>query len=374
MSKNAKLRIAIVCDWITGVGGAERVVLELHKMFPRAPVYTSQYDPKKNELFKNADVRTTWLQHLPMALRKFMPALRAWSFSRLDLSAYDLVISATGAEAKGVKIGPKTTHVCICFAPTHYYWSRYDQYLSHPGFGVFDPIAKLGLKMLVGRLRSWDYKAAQKPTHMIAISTHIKSEIKKYYDRECEIIFPPVDIERFVSSTRRKREGFVVAGRQTPYKRIDLAVAACTRAKLPLTVIGDGPEHQHLMDIAGPTVGFYSDVSDDDIAGYFQSAEAFIFPGLDDFGIVAVEAMAAGTPVIAYKAGGALDYVIPRKTGVFFDEAGVKNLTQALKAFRTLKFKTSDIEKQATKFSSVAFANNINGYLDKIFGLKNKNA
>jgi glycosyltransferase involved in cell wall biosynthesis len=367
MNRSPKLKVAIVCDWITGIGGAERVVLELHKMFPRAPIYTSQYDPKKTELFKNAEVRTTWLQHLPMALRKFMPALRAWSFSRLDLSSYDLVISATGAEAKGVKIGPKTTHVCICLAPTHYYWSRYEQYLDHPGFGVFDPIAKVGLKILVGRLRSWDYNAAQKPTHMIAISTHIKSEIKKYYGRDSEIIFPPVDIERFSAKTKRIRQGFVVAGRQTPYKRIDLAVAACTRAKLPLTVIGNGPDHQRLMDMAGPTINFYSDVSDDDIPGYFQSAEAFLFPGLDDFGIVAVEAMAAGTPVIAYKAGGALDYIKEWKTGIFFEEATVKSLVQALKSFRASKFKQAEIQKQASKFSSPAFASNISNYLDKIF-------
>ena len=197
----------------------------------------------------------------------------------------------------------------------------------------------------------------------------MKNKIK-YYDRESEIIFPPVDIERFASQTKRKRQGFVIAGRQTPYKRIDLAVAACTRTKLPLTVIGDGPEHQRLMDMAGPTIGFYSDVSDEDIPGYFQSAEAFLFPGLDDFGIVAVEAMAAGTPVIAYKAGGALDYITPAKTGLFFEEATVKSLNQALKSFRSSKFKSSDIEKWATKFSSQAFANNLNLYLDKIFKQK----
>ncbi|MGH7157090.1 MAG: glycosyltransferase, partial [Candidatus Saccharimonadales bacterium] len=242
------MKVAIVCDWLTGVGGAERVVLELHKMYPAAPIYTSQYSPSKIDWFKGADVRTGWLQKLPAGLKKFLPVLRAWYFSRLDLGEYDLVISSSGAEAKAVKTGPKTKHICYMHAPTHYYWSRYNEYMQNPGFGFLDPLARLGLKILVRPMRRWDYKAAQRPDYIIANSNFTKDQIKKYYSRDSIVIPPPVDIERFkiLSKSSISRKGFLTAGRQTPYKRIDLAVAACTNLGLPLTVVGNGPDHQRL--------------------------------------------------------------------------------------------------------------------------------
>src|SRR5476649_1689319 len=142
------MKVAIVCDWLTGIGGAERVVLELHKLYPDAPIYTSQYDPEQLGWFAEADVRTGWLQKLPSGLKKFLPVLRAWYFSHLDLSDYDLVLSSSGAEAKGVKTDPQAVHISYIHAPTHYYWIRYEQYLKHPGFGRFDWLARLGLRLL----------------------------------------------------------------------------------------------------------------------------------------------------------------------------------------------------------------------------------
>lgn len=351
-----KLKVAIVCDWLTGIGGAERVILELHRLFPKAPIYTSQYDPAAIGWFKDADVRTTWLQKLPKEFKKFLPVLRAWSFSRLDLSEYDLVISSAGAEAKSVKIGPKTVHISYIHAPTHYYWSRYDDYLKNPGFPhSFNWIARLGLRLLAGPLRKWDYKAAQRPTYLVTNSTHTQSEIKKYYGRSSTVIHPPVDVDRFKGNPGKKRRDFVVAGRQTPYKRIDLAVEACSRLKAPMTVIGNGPDHQFLCDIAGDRVTFLTHASDNAVAEDFQSAWALIFPGLDDFGIVAVEAMAAGTPVIAYKAGGALDYIIPGKTGLFFEEQTADSLAKVLKSFRPSQFDHEAIRKHAQQFRPEAF-------------------
>jgi glycosyltransferase involved in cell wall biosynthesis len=187
-------------------------------------------------------------------------------------------------------------------------------------------------------MRKWDYQAAQKPDYFIANSKHTKAEIKKYYNRESVVIHPPVQIERFKPKEKLIRNGFLIAGRQTPYKRFDLAVEACTKLGVPLTVIGNGPEHNDLLNIAGPRVTFLTNVKDKDMPHYFQKAEAFIFPGIDDFGIVAVEAMAAGTPVIAYKAGGALDYVKENKTGLFFEEQSVESLCEALKKFNPSKF------------------------------------
>lgn len=356
-----RLKVAIVCDWLTGIGGAERVVLELHKMFPEAPIYTSQYSPEKLDWFNGADVRTGWLQKVPIGLKKFMPVLRAWYFSRLDLSEYDLIISETGAEAKAVKFREDARHICICNTPTHYYWSRYDSYLENPGFPKgFNWLARLGLKILVKPLRHWDYKAAQKPSELIAISTHIQAQIKKYYKRDSQIVFPPVDISRFTNSRlNKKRQGFVITGRQTPYKRIDLAVKACTELNLPLQVIGNGPDHKKLLEIAGDTIEFITDASDADITKYLKQAEAFIFPGLDDFGIAPVEALASGTPVIAYRGGGALDYVIPGRSGEFFDKQTTQSLVNALMKFRSKDYHHLHIQNFARNFSNKEFAKSL---------------
>lgn len=363
------MKVAIVCEWLVGIGGAERVVLEVHRMFPDAPIYTSQYDPEKIDWFKDADVRTGWLQKLPPALKKFLPVLRAIYFSRLDLSDYDLVITCNfGAEAKAVKTTPGS-HICLCNAPTHYYWSRYDAYLQHPGFPKgFNWLARLGLKTLVAPMRRWDWRAAQNPDHMVAISTHIQQEIKKYYQRDTTIIHPPVDTERFrvLAKPKAARRGFVIAGRHTPYKKIDLAVTACTQLNLPLTVIGDGPDTERLKKLAGPSITFTGQLTDTEIAEQFAAAEAFIFPGLDDFGITPVEAMAAGTPVIAYKGGGALDYVLPGKTGEFFSEQTADSLSEALKRFEAGKYRATTIKKHAETFSRQAFQTNLARYIAEL--------
>lgn len=373
-NSSGQLKVALVCDWLLGTGGAERVVLELHRMFPNAPIYTSQYDknPKiwfGDKWFKDADVRTTWLQKLPKSLKKFLPVLRAWTFSRLDLSGYDLVISSSGAEAKAVKTGSATTHVCYCLAPTHYYWSRYNEYLENPGFGVFNWLARLGLKVLVGPMRRWDYKAAQRPDFIIGISGHIKNEIKKYYGREAEVIHPPVNIELFKKSalggSSIVRKGFITAGRQTPYKRIDLAVRAATKMNVPLAVIGRGPDHKRLKRLAGRSVTFLANVSDEEMPEKFAQAEAFIFPCTDDFGIVAVEALAAGTPVIAYRAGGALDY-INKSTGLFFKEQTVESLAKVMREFSKHPFNHVNIAKHTEKFSPANFRVNIQASINKL--------
>ena len=363
VKKIEDMKVAIVCDWLTGIGGAERVVLELHKMFPSAPIYTSQFDPNKIDWFKDADVRTGWLQKLPTSLKKFLPVLRAIYFSNLNLDKYDLVISSSGAEAKGIKTGKNTIHISYIHSPTHYYWSRYEDYLKNPGFGVFDWLARIGLKALVGPMRMWDKKAATRPNYLIANSNHTKNMIKKYYDRDSEVIFPPVDTERFKNSSELPRKGFLIAGRQTPYKRFDLAVQACTDLSIPLTVIGDGPENDNLRSIAGDTINFVKQLNDDDIVKYFVESKAFIFPGLDDFGIVAVESLSAGTPVIAYKDGGALDYIDAGINGVFFNDQSVESLSDALIDFQKTKFNPDNIRQSSNKFNLDSFKKNIKSFI-----------
>jgi len=356
------LKVAIVHDWLIG-GGAELVVEQLHKLYPEAPIYTS-YATREWRDRLGGMVRTGWLQHLG-PLRKFIPILRIWWFTHLDFRGYNLVISSSGAEAKGIKVPEGTIHINYCHAPTHYYWSRYEQYLKQPGFGVFDWLARIGLRLFVAPLRRWDYKAAQRPDHMIANSRHIQAEIKKYYDRDSTVIHPPVYIERFQKpeNQKLKRSGFLIVGRQTPYKRFDIAIEACNQIEQVLTVIGDGPDHARLRKLAGHDITFLGKVSDKVTEHELASAEALIFPGLDDFGITPVEAMASGTPVMAYKGGGALDYVLPGKSGEFFDLPTADSLAKTLKAFQPERYSHAAIAVFARRFSREHFQRTMIAYI-----------
>jgi len=363
--KLSQLKVAIVCDWLTSIGGAERVVLALHELFPGAPIYTSQYDPSEIDWFKNANVKTTWLQGLPKqsTVRKLLPVLRRQAFEHLDLSDYDIVISSSGAEAKAVKkLKPSALHITYCHSPTHYYWQRYEEYLKEPGFGMLNPLARNGLRILGGPMRKWDYKVAQRPDILIANSTHIQKKIKEYYNRDSVVIFPPVDTDRFTTpstnyqSPTPPRSGLVISGRQVPYKKIDLAVQAAIKLNLPLKVIGNGPMHEQLLALAHghKNIQFLTNVSDAEMVQHINGAELFLFPGIEDFGIAPVEALAAGTPVIAYGEGGALDYV-NSTTGILFDAQNVDSLAQTITAGLAQKWDHVKIADFAQKFNKEQF-------------------
>ena len=202
-----QLKVALVCDWLTVVGGAEKVLLAFHEMYPEAPIYTSQYREKGIDWFKDCEVHTGWLNKLPAGLRRFIPFLRQKFFQKLDLSDYDLVISVTGAEAKGVKTkkadGTGAYHISYCHVPTQYYWQLYDQYLENPGFGILNPLARLMLKLIVKPLRKWDYNAAQRPDQYVTISDYAAEQIKKYYHRDSIVVWPPVELDKFKKATAK---------------------------------------------------------------------------------------------------------------------------------------------------------------------------
>jgi glycosyltransferase involved in cell wall biosynthesis len=361
------LKVAIVNDWlVSGGGGAERVVLELHQMFPQAPIYTSYCAPGLREEF-DGKVVTGVLQYWPFSkLRKFIPVLRIWWFTRLKFEAYDLVISVSGnGEAKGIRVPKSTTHICYCHTPTHFYWRHYDEYLRRPGFGALDPVARWGLRLLVGPLRRWDLKAAQRPDYYIANSAHIMGDIKTYYNRESMVVHPPVDVERFAAKSPQPRHGFITVGRLKPYKYVDIIIEACNKLSLPLTVVGRGPDLARLKKLAGPTITFDDEASDQQVAAYMMNAEAFLFAALEDFGITPVEAMAAGTPVIAYKAGGALDYVIPSKTGEFFEHQTAESIITTLSQFRANQYNSAAIQAHAKQFDNTAFRSGITTLIDR---------
>lgn len=366
------MKVALVCDWLTVPGGAEKVLLAIHQMFPDAPIYTSKYDPKGIDWFSDAKVKTGWLQIFPSKLRRFLAPLRQIYFNHLDLSNYDLVISVTGAEAKSVKTknpkrGTSATHICYCHVPTQYYWEMYDDYIENPGFGFLNPLARLGLKLCVKPLRKADHKAAQRPDYFVTIASYAADMMQKYYQREATVIAPPVEVEKFHSKKSYERKGFINFSRQVSWKRQDLVVKACIKAGKPVTLVGQGPEHENLVKIANgsPLVTFIPFSESDKLKKLAAQSEAFIFPSKEPFGIAPVEALAAGCPVVAYKEGGALDYVLPGKNGEFFEKQSVDSLAKALKSFDASKYKEKDIVASADKFSTSEFKRQLQELIDE---------
>ncbi len=363
---NGNPKIAIVHDWLTNMGGGERVAFALHEAFPDAPIYTSTFTPETMPDFKDLDIRTTSLQNLPGPLRKlhkFFPMLRVRAFRKLDLSEFDIIISSSSAESKQVrKTRDDQIHISYCHTPIRYYWSHYDEYKKDPGFGSLNWLVRLAMPLLVPRLKKADYQAAQNVDVFIANSTEVQKRIKKYYDRSSTVIHPPVDVDRFTPSL--KRDDFYVAlGRQVPYKRVDLAVAAATKLGVPLKVFGNGSEHQRLMDMAGPTVEFYSDrfknASDEIVAHALSHAKGYIFPAEEDFGIVQVEALAGGAPVIAYAKGGTTDIVQDGESGVLFQHQTVDSVVDAIQKAETIDFHPSLLHRRAKRFSKTLFITKI---------------
>lgn len=366
MAASKKLKVAIVHDWLTNQGGGERVVWALHRAYPDAPIYTSVYDPDKLPQFKDVDVRSSFLQHWPLAKRKHQlyPVLRTMAFESFDLSEYDVVISSCSAESKGVITKPETAHICYLHTPTRYYWSDYAKYRNQTGFGILSPLVRLVMPGLVNKMRLWDFAAAQRVDSFIANSNYVQQRITKYYRRESEVINPPIDLSRFELG-RQTRSGFVVVSRLIPYKRVDLAVQACTKLGLPLTVIGGGSELSKLEDMAGPTVRFVGRLDDEAVAAQLARAEAFLFTAEEDFGLTPLEAMACGTPVIAHGKGGATETVVDGVTGTFFEEQTVDSLVRVLKEFNPDAYDPAKIRTHAAGYDEAVFIKKIKNFVNQ---------
>lgn len=359
-------KVAIVADWLTNMGGAELVVLALAEAFPGAPIYTSTYVPEKMPRFKNLDVRTTKLQNLPGPLRKLhklFPVMRVRAFRDLDLSEYDVIISSSSAEAKQIrKTRPDQIHICYCHTPTRYYWSHYDEYRADPGFGKLNWAVRLLMPIIVPAMRDLDLEGAKGVDLFIANSTEVQKRIRKYYKKKSVVVHPPVDIERFAPA-RKRSDYYVTLGRQVPYKRLDLAVEAATELGVKLRVYGNGSEHDKLVAKAGPTVKFYTnrsgDASDANVTKALNNAKAAIFPAEEDFGIVAVEALAAGAPVITLARGGARDIVDEDVSGVFFRDQNVDAVANAIRHFETLNILPGTTQRKAKRFAKSLFITKI---------------
>lgn len=348
------MRVAFVHDYLTQFGGAERVLLAMHGLYPDAPIYTSIYDREPFDgAFDSFDVRTTWLQKIPFASGSFRALLPLYprAFEALDLSEFDLVISSTSSFAKGVRVRNGAVHVSYIHTPTRFLW-RQEEY----AFDVAPFWARPMLAAVLPSLKRWDYAAAQSPTHVIANSQNVAERISVCYGRSSDVVHCPADVEAFSPvSAAQLGAYYLVATRMLRYKRVHLAIEACREIGAPLVIIGSGPDERRLRALAGPSVRFTGRVTDAARASLFACARAVIVPGEEDFGLVPVEAAAAGRPTVAYGAGGALETVIEGVTGVFFREPTGAALAQTLRALDPMAFDVGAMHAHAETFSVARF-------------------
>jgi glycosyltransferase involved in cell wall biosynthesis len=350
------MKVALVYDRVNKWGGAERVLLALHKLFPDAPLYTSVYNKENASWADVFDVRTSFLQKFSFArsnhelLAPFMPL----AFESFDFDGYDLVISVTSEAAKGIITKPGTLHICYCLTPTRYLWSGYDEYFKNESM-------KFLSKPIVSALRRWDIVASQRPDVFIAISKEVQRRIKKYYGRESELVYPPISISNKQKAiSKKKGDYFLVVSRLskfTRYKRVDLAIEAANELDVSLKIVGEGSLRKELKEKAKSNVEFVGAVSDAELINYYKNSKALIFPGNEDLGLTMIEAQSLGKPVVAYKKGGA-EEILDDKTGLFFDHQTKKALVEALRKFERVRFDPKAAVKNSEKFSFEKFKEN----------------
>lgn len=356
--------VALVHDYLNQEGGAERVLLALHDLFPKAPIYTSIYDRARlPAVYHGLDIRTSFMQHLPGVNRLHQVYLPCYpfAFEQFDLTNYGLVLSSSSAWAKGVITAPGTTHVCYCHSPMRFAW----QYGAYIRGEHINRLARLPLPALMGILRLWDVTSAARVDHFIANSRAVAARIAKYYRRSATVINPPVETDRFAISPEVD-DYFLVVQRLVPYKRLDLVIQAFNLLQLPLKIVGEGRARTDLSRLAGPTIEFVGRLSDAELNRAFARCRAYIVPGEEDFAIAPVEAQAAGRPVIAYGAGGALETVIEGTTGLFFHEQTIGALVAAVHQFETMSFQPAQIRAHAESFDTRVFAQRIQRFVDHV--------
>jgi glycosyltransferase involved in cell wall biosynthesis len=357
-------RVAIVHEWLTIPGGSEKVVLALLDLFPEAEIFTSVYDPGPwPPAITDRPVHVSWLDRLPRARSlypKLLPLMNT-AFESFDLSAFDLVVSSSHSCAKNVLTPPTTRHVCYCHTPMRHAWE--------PRFLAQEDIGRAGrivLPLLLDRLRAQDLAGASRPDVFVANSAYVAARITKYYRRSARVIHPPVDVASYLATPRREEDYYLFLGRMVPYKRADVAVAACERLGRPLRVVGGGRALDAVRARAGEHTDFVGHVDDARLREILAGARALLFPGEEDFGIVPVEAQAAGVPVIAYGAGGVRDSVVDGKTGLFYDDAGVAGLSDAIERFETMRFDEEAIRDNARRFAPDRFRAEFAALIDEL--------
>jgi glycosyltransferase involved in cell wall biosynthesis len=355
------MKIALVHDWIGNISGAERVLFELHKIFPEAPIYTLFSNNKLvKEYIPKADIRTSFIQKIPFhkKIYPYLLPLLPIAIESFDLSQFDVVISSSNIFSKGLILKPKTKHICYCYSPSRFLWDRNTEYENQ---GWFSKISR-------HLLRIWDHQAASRVDEFVAISKVVQDRIKKYYHRESEIIYPPVTLKAiFTDDEVSIKDYYLIVSRLYPHKNINLAVQAFNKSGKNLIVIGDGPEMGRLQKIAKENIYFLGHQSDENISIYYQNCKAFIMPQEEDFGITPIEAMSFGKPVLALRKGGAIETIIEGQTGEFFDDPIAEALTHTILEFekKITQYHSGKIGEHAAKFSAQRFREEILRLVEK---------
>lgn len=349
------MKIALAYDYMTQMGGGERVIHALHSIFPDAPIYTVVYDRKAmSDDFRRMDIRTSFVDKLPLSYKKFEIYIPLYGFAmeQFDFREYDVVLSVSTMVAKGLMTGPKTCHISLCFTPMRWAWDLYQNYIEEL---KGRPIMRAGFRLVTHYYRVWDIASAVRVNYFIAGSRAAARRIRKHYGRDSEVIYPPVDVESFVPNGKPPEDFYLVVSRLVLAKRIDLAVKAFSESGRPLIVIGQGERMPYLKKIAKPNIRFLGYQPDAVIREYYARCRALVFPGEEDFGLTLVEAQASGRPVIGYAAGGALETIQDGKTGVFFRQQTPECLNEAVDRFEKTRFHGGVIRQSSLRFGMEPF-------------------
>ncbi len=359
-------KVAIIHDWYQEKGGAENVIASLLNIYPNADFFALVDffdDQQRKEVLKGKKVTYTFIQKLPFAKKIFRHYLLLFplAIERLDLRKYDLVISSSHAVAKGVITGPEQLHICINYSPMRYAWDMYFDYIKeHNLRGIKEKF----LSYVLHKIRIWDVSTSNRVDHFISISKLVQKRIAKYYRRESTIIYPPVNIENY-TLCEKKKDYYFTMSRLVPYKRVKMIVEAFVKNGKPLIVAGTGTQLKEIEQIATDNISILGYVDDSKVKELMQNAKAFIFAAYEDFGIVPVEAMACGTPVIAYGRGGIKDTLIDGETGLFFDRQEIRSLNNTIERFETMNFDYTAISKHASRFSVERFEKELIQFIDE---------
>jgi glycosyltransferase involved in cell wall biosynthesis len=366
------MKIAFVHDYLVQYGGAERVLECFAEIWPYAPIYTLIYDEEKtHKIFKNKRIYTSFLQNFPYSRKnhRVFPPLMPPAVEQFDLSKYDVVLSDSSSYAKGAITPPGTLHICYCHTPMRYAWDDCQKYIDEFGFPRF--IKRL-VPFFMNYIRIWDRVSADRPDTYIANSRFVAGRIKKYYKREpAAIINPPIDTKKFFVG--KSGNYFLMVGRLMTYKRFDIAVEAFNRLGWPLKIIGRGMEYKKLKKMAKPNIEFTGRLSEEELFKTYANAKAFIFPQEEDFGLVAIEAMASGRPIIAFRGGDIVEHVVDGQEGIFFDEQTPESLIGALRKFKPENFDSRKIREKALPFDRELFKGKIKDYVENEFNSRIKN-
>jgi glycosyltransferase involved in cell wall biosynthesis len=362
------MKVALVHDWLTGMRGGEKCLEVLCELFPDAPIYTLLHNKgAMSPLIESKTIVTSFIDSLPKKENKYRYYLPLYpaAIEQFDFSGFDLIVSTSSAVAKGAKAKRGAVHICYCHTPMRYVWEMYDEYFGPGKAGL---VTRTAMKLVAPYLRWWDVRTAKRVNHYIANSENVRKRIQLHYKTDATVIFPPVDTEKFTVSTEDAGYSLIVSA-LVPYKKVDLAINVFNKTGEKLIVVGKGPEAESLKSLAKPNIEFIGWASDSEISDYYRKCKMLIFPGEEDFGIVPLEAMACGKPIIAYGKGGALETVIDKKTGVFFYEQTTDALLGAIRTAENMKFDSYAINNHVQSFSRHIYKQKMREFIDsKIAG------